>query len=445
MMHPINVAEKSDVGFARIPEGETDVRPGFVGFTTRGFLAAVICVATLAAASAQTPPAPIVVDGPAHQAPWVRYRDWSQTTWPTYNTLSERTRTPVATGKPIDIVGEIAGDPKKGQDLAFARSRGGGCLACHVMGPASQETPGNAGPDLSEIGSAGRPDSYLYNYIHDPRHLNAASSMPPWGAHGFYNDEEIRHMVAFLKTLKTPARFRSALDDPEKRPKPVEDRDALDPFVNPAVDRIDAGRALFAKAGPGGKSCVSCHADEKKFAGWAVTMPRWEPRMKKMLGVEEFIFRHASATTGEDYRMQSTGNTDLSVFLHSLSNGLPINVDISSADAKPVYDLGKTLFETKIGQFNFSCGDCHDPNRGGNKWLRGQFVGESKGQLDHFPLWRTSRGAGQVWDVRKRLQWCNVQVRADVLPPDVPEYDALELYLKAQSQGYKLTAPNIRH
>ena len=53
--------------------------------------------------------------------------------------------------------------------------------------------------------------------------------------------------------------------------------------------------------------------------------------------------------------------------------------------------------------------------------------------------------AQRVWDIRKRLQWCNVQVRANELPPDAAEYDALELYLKSLSQGMPLMAPNIRH
>lgn len=388
---------------------------------------------------------PLDVGGSAAPSPWTRYRDWNKATWDTYNNLAHRDRTPKAVGKPLDVAVPIAGDAKKGRDLAFSRARGGGCLACHVMGPQSLEAPGNAGPDLSEIGNAGRPDEYLFNYVWDPRHLNPDSAMPPWGAHGFYSREEIIDIVAFLKTLKTPATFRTTLDDPAKRPLPVENRDALDPFVNPAADRIDTGAALFAKAGPSGKSCATCHADAKAFVGWAVSMPKWNAQASKMIGVEEFIYRHAKATTGGEYLMQGRENTDLSVFLHSLSNGKPIRVDIASPDAKRVYEFGKALYETKIGQFNFSCADCHAADKGGDKWLRGQFVGSGRGQMDHFPLWRTSRGSGQVWDIRKRLQWCNVQVRANELPPDAPEYDALELYLKSFSQGMPLTAPNIRH
>ena len=102
---------------------------------------------------------------------------------------------------------------------------------------------------------------------------------------------------------------------------------------------------------------------------------------------------------------------------------------------------GPGQFRLKIGQFHFACTDCH--GQAANKWIRGQWLGEPKGQFDHFPLWRTSRN--EVWDIRKRLQWCNVQVRANELPPDAVEYGELELYLRKMNEGQTLTAPNIRH
>jgi sulfur-oxidizing protein SoxA len=242
--------------------------------------------------------------------------------------------------------------------------------------------------------------------------------------------------VAFLKTLKTPEKFKDPLDDPEKRPRPVEDRDGLDPFVNPAADRIAPGEALF------GKSCISCHADPARtFKRWAVEMPKWEPRLKKVLGAEEFIYRHARATTGAEYLMESQANTDLSIYLHTLANGEPIKIDLSSPDAQAAFDRGVALSKLKIGQFNFSCVDCHQ--QAANKWLRGQWLGEPRGQFDHFPVWRTSRN--EIWDIRKRFEWCNVQVRADELPPDAIEYGELELYLRKMNEGLKLASPNIRH
>ena len=378
--------------------------------------------------------APLSLEGSAAPSPWQRYRDWNKTHWDTYNTLARPNVTPPH-GAEIALQ-EVTGDPAKGEALAFDRNRGGGCLACHVMGPRTLETPGNVGPDLSEIGKAGRTDQWLFNYVYDARVYNAKSVMPPWGRHGFYSEDEIKDIVAFLKTLKTPARFANPLDDPEKRPRPVEDRDALDPFVNPAADHIDTGAALFKQA------CATCHATPKvTFRRWAAGMPKWEPRLKKVLGVEEFIARHAKATSGKDWRMQSKENTDLSVYLHSLANGEPIKVDLGSPDALAAYQRGVKLADLKVGQFDFACTDCH--GRAANKWIRGQWLGEPKGQFDHFPLWRTSRN--EIWDIRKRFQWCNVQVRANELPPDAVEYGDLELYLRKMNEGQKLTAPNIRH
>ncbi|HZP98157.1 MAG TPA: sulfur oxidation c-type cytochrome SoxA [Reyranella sp.] len=383
---------------------------------------------------------PLQLEGSAAPAPWHRYAGWNPPHWDTYNTLAAPDVTPPR-GKEI-ATSSITGDPAKGQKLAFDRSRGGGCLACHVMGSGTQEVPGNVGPDLSLIGGAGRSDQYLFNYVFDARVYNPQTVMPPWGKHGFYSEDEIKDIVAFLKTLKKPATFKDPLDDPAKRPRPVEDRDALDPFVNPAVDHIDTGAALFKKPGPNGKACIACHADPKTaFKRWAVEMPKWEPRLKKVLGAEEFIARHAKATTGAGLLMESQANIDLSIYLHSLANGEPIKVDLSSSDAKAAYERGVKLADLKVGQFNFSCNDCHQ--KSANHWARGQWLGEARGQYDHFPLWRTSRN--ETWDIRRRFQWCNVQVRANELPPDSVEYGELELYLRKANEGLKLTAPNIRH
>ncbi len=384
--------------------------------------------------------APLQLEGAVSALPWQRYGDWNKARWDTYNTLARRDLTPPK-GSEI-VVKEVAGDAAVGQKLAFDRSRGGGCLACHVMGPKTLEVPGNVGPDLSEIGAAGRTDQWLFNYVFDPRVYNPQSLMPPWGKHGFYNEAEIGDIVAFLRTLKTPATFADPLDDPGKRAKPVEDRDATDAFVNPAVDRIDAGAALFRKPGPNGQACVACHADPKvAFKRWAAEMPKWEPRLAKVLGAEEFIVRHAKATTGADVPMETRDNIDLSIYLHNLANGAAIKVDLSSPDARAAWERGVALSRTKIGQFNFACSDCHE--LGANKWIRGQWLGEARGQYDHFPVWRTSRN--ENWDIRKRFQWCNVQVRANELPPDAVEYGELELYLRNANEGLTLSSPDIRH
>lgn len=387
---------------------------------------------------------PLAVEGAAAARPWHRYAPWPQRDYSKFNTLAKLVSPPAPTA-PRKIAAPVSGDPAIGQKLVADRTRGGSCLACHVMGPAGgADLPGNVGPDLSEIGNAGRDDEWLFNYVYDARVYHPDTVMPPWGTHGLFDDTEIGHIVAFLKTLKTPAKFKTAVDDPARRPEPVENRDNLDPLLNPGMWAVERAGELWTAKGPTGSACASCHAEPGvSFKTWAAGMPRWEPRLDKVLGVEEFVTRHARATTGHDWPMQSAENDAIAVYLRNIANGAPIHVDVASGPAKAAYERGKALTFRKLGQLNFACMDCHSLDKGGLKWIRGQWLGEQRGQYDHFPTWRTS--LNELWDIRKRFQWCQVNIRAEELPPDAKEYGDLELFLAAQNDGLKLSVPGIRH
>ena len=385
---------------------------------------------------------PMELQQPVSATPWSRYSGWPATDWKDYNTLANIASP--AYEPPPKLDGPIAGDPKNGEKLAFDRGRGGSCVACHVMGKTTPAMPGNVGPDLSTVGTWGRTEQWLFNYVYDPRGVNPNSVMPPWGAHKIFSVQEIQDIVAFMKTLKEPQVFKDDLENPATRPVPVETRDNLDPFVNDGMAAVERARLVYARAGASGKSCASCHAaPEKSFKTWAATMPRYEPRLKKVIGVEEFITRHARSTTGDNPLMQSADNIDLAIYLRYLANDTPIKVDTKSKDSAAAIKRGNALMTRKIGQLNFACMDCHSPERGANKWVRGQWLGESKGQIAHFPTFRTSRG--EIWDLRKRFQWCGVATRTNELPPDAPEYGDLELALTNANIGQKLNVPGIRH
>ena len=189
-------------------------------------------------------PAPLETKGEAAQSPWKRYSGWPTRDESKYNTLAKLS-SPPAPKQPRKLTAPLAGDAANGAKLVADRNRGGSCLACHVMGQAGNaDLPGNVGPDLSEIGNAGREDEWLFNYVYDPRVYNAETVMPPWGSHDLFNDQEIIDMVAFLKTLKAPAKFRTELDNPDKRPAPVEKRENLDPIENPGMWAVDKAKEL---------------------------------------------------------------------------------------------------------------------------------------------------------------------------------------------------------
>jgi sulfur-oxidizing protein SoxA len=399
---------------------------------------------------AQQPPQakrpPLLAPGDAAPAPWKRYTGWPARDTSGFSTLANPKASPPPPTAAKKLDGPVTGDAENGKKLVADRTRGGSCLACHIMGQAGNaDLPGNVGPDLSEIGNAGREDEWLWNYVNDARVYNPTTIMPPWGSHRLFDEKEIDDIVAFLKTMKSPAVFKTEVDDPAKRHPPVETRDNLDATTNPAMWAVDKGEELYKKREAStGFACATCHGDAAtRFKAWAAGMPRWEPRLDKVLGIEEFIFRHAKATTGANWLMQSDENLAMAVYLRNLANGAPMQVDVTSPGAKEAAERGRVLMDTKVGQLNFSCRDCHDPQRGGLKWIRGQWLGEPKGQLDHFPTWRTS--LNQIWDIRRRFQWCNVAIWANELPPDAKEYGDLELYLASLSDGLKLNVPGIRH
>ena len=279
-----------------------------------------------------------------------RKRRWSSTASPRYshgsamptghsatmskfNTLANLASPPAPTA-PRKLTGPFTGDAANGQKLVADRNRGGGCLACHVMGPAGNaDLPGNVGPDLSEIGNAGRNDQWLFNYVYDARVYNAATVMPPWGKHGFYNEQEISDMVAFLKTLKTPAKFANPLDDPKKRPRAGRGpRQARSASSIPAVG-VEQAQALCARSKRGLR--VLPRQRRGAFKSWAVEMPKWEPRLKKVLGHRGIRRRHAKATSRQGLAdADATRTRRLSIYLHSLANGEAIKVDLSAPGAR---------------------------------------------------------------------------------------------------------------
>jgi len=383
--------------------------------------------------------APLEIEKAASRQPWKRDADWPQGNWKDFNTLITDGSPPVS--KPPVVDYPITGDAEKGKKLAFDRSRGGSCVACHVMGPSTPSLPGNVGPDLSEIG-ARRQDEWLFGYVWDARNVNPGTVMPPWGTNRLFSIDEIKDIVSFLKTLQTSHTIKDPREDPNRRTLPPDDRDAMDPTQNPALFALDEGVALFQDSGPSGKSCASCHAKpESAFRRWAATMPYFEARMNKVLGVEEFVTRHARATTGAEYLMETKENIALSIYLRNLANGTAITVDASSAGAKAALARGNALLEHPVGQLNFSCVDCH--RKAADHWIRGQWLGSLNAQLGRHPYFRTSQG--DIWDLRKRFQWCGVAVRANELPPDSAAYGDLELALTMLNQGRKLATPGIGH
>ena len=126
------------------------------------------------------------------------------------------------------------------------------------------------------------------------------------------------------------------------------------------------------------------------------------------------------------------------------SNGMAVQLDLSSPEQRAALERGHAAFGKRVGQRNHACADCHSKGKGADKFLGGRLLADVEAGLTrHFPTWRTSQG--DVWDMRRRMQWCMTPLGMNMLAADAVEYAELELYLASFDQGKPISVPGIRH
>ncbi len=377
----------------------------------------------------------------------VRYPGWTTADFGRFRTYAYDDARPDPTPTRVPMP-SIQGDPKKGRSLFLARSVGP-CTGCHLIQGEDVWPAGNVGPDLSTYGDRNLPDQHVFNLVYDSRHIYPRTTMPPWGTVGLLKPEDVVHVVAFLKTQKSPVPPEKSPDrNPETRPKPVGFGDNLDPTNNPAVLRAEAAEAAWSKKGPQGKACADCHAGGPLPAmkGVATRYPKYVKEHRRVMSIEDFLAVHAPATTGTSMLAQSPANLDMSMLVKMASNGMPVAVDLDSPEHRAAYLRGQAGFTRKVGQRNHACADCHTAGggKGADKFLGGRLLGNvENGLTRHFPTWRTSQS--DVWDMRKRMQWCMTPLGMNMLPADAVEYAELELYLTSFDRGKPMDVPGMRH
>lgn len=87
---------------------------------------------------------------------------------------------------------------KKGEKIFMTKNLGN-CLACHDANGKKVDGPGSMGPKLQYLSAW--PEQALYDKIYDPYTTNPISQMPAFGKNGWLNDDEIKALVAYLKTI----------------------------------------------------------------------------------------------------------------------------------------------------------------------------------------------------------------------------------------------------
>jgi sulfur-oxidizing protein SoxA len=224
--------------------------------------------------------------------------------------------------------------------------------------------------------------------------------------------------------------------------------DNLDPTNNPAILRAEGADELWAKKGPAGTACVDCHAGGPlaSMKGVATRYPQYVAKYRRVMSIEDLLTVHAPETTGLVLAEESADNLDLTMRIKMASNGMPVRLPLERPENQAALARGKASFSRRVGQRGHACADCHTAGngRGAGRFLGGRLLADAQdGLTRHFPTWRTSQA--DVWDMRKRMQWCMTPLGANMLTADAVEYAELELYLTSFDQAKPMSVPGIRH
>jgi sulfur-oxidizing protein SoxA len=212
-----------------------------------------------------------------------------------------------------------------------------------------------------------------------------------------------------------------------------------DDFNNPGFLAVDRGKTLWnTVVGTEGKSCASCHnAAETSMKGVGATYPKVDAKTGALVDMEERINLERARMGAPPLAWESDDLIALTTYVKLQSRGMPVNVATNGA-AHPYWVEGKHFYESRRGQLDMSCEQCHGQNN--NNLLRTEVL--SQGQINGFPTYRLAwQGMGSA---QRRFRECNQQIRAEPLAYGSPEYNALELYVASRGNGLPVETPSVR-
>lgn len=215
-----------------------------------------------------------------------------------------------------------------------------------------------------------------------------------------------------------------------------------DDTQNPATLTVLEGAALWARqAGAAGRACADCHGDaQESMKGVAARYPKFDAAAGRPTDLEGRIMRcRAERQQAPPLARESRELLALTAFVARQSRGMPVE-DAVSADARlaPFLESGRRRFQSRQGQVDLSCAQCHDDNWG--KSLAGNAIPQA--HPTGYPLYRLEWQS--VGSLQRRLRNCLIGMRAEPYAYGAPEYLELALYLMWRARGMKMEAPAVR-
>jgi L-cysteine S-thiosulfotransferase len=213
-----------------------------------------------------------------------------------------------------------------------------------------------------------------------------------------------------------------------------------DDFDNPGFRWVQQGEALWAKTEGGAqKACSSCHGSASDaMRGKAATYPKFEGGTGQLINFEQRINKcREEKMQASPWAYGAEELLAMTAYLRMQSRGIPVNVRIDGL-AKPDFNAGKQLYNSRIGQLGMSCALCH--NRHYGQSLRGVLI--SQGHSNGFPTYQAE--AKKFVSLHGRFDACFTLMRAEPFAAGSSDYIALELYLAWRGNGLPIETPAVR-
>ena len=204
-----------------------------------------------------------------------------------------------------------------------------------------------------------------------------------------------------------------------------------DDTQNPGWLWLKDGEAQFAA------KCASCH-DRAKLRDVATRYPAFDTASNKPVTLSGRInlcrTRHMNSAP---LAAESDELLGLETYLGWLARGLPI-APPADQQLAPARAAGQRIYQTRYGQLDFSCAQCHDDNAG--RRLAGSTIPQA--HPTGYPIYRLEwQGLGSL---QRRLRGCMSAVRAEPFPYGSDELTALESYLAQRAAGMSIDTPAVR-
>jgi L-cysteine S-thiosulfotransferase len=216
--------------------------------------------------------------------------------------------------------------------------------------------------------------------------------------------------------------------------------DQDDDFDNPGFAWISRGETLWSEVdGTAGKSCASCHNNPgETMRGAGNSYPKLQEAAKGVINLEQRInLCRQTNMKAQVWPYGSDALLGMTAYIKLQARTVPVDVK-TDGPAKPVFEQGKTLYNTRMGQLGMSCAHCHNDHYGDN--YRAEVL--SQGHSNGFPAYQTKTRT--FISLHQRLRNCMRDMRAEPFEVGSPELVALELYLAWRGKGLPVETPAVR-